>query len=166
LIRNERKKTGIVLWTKLGEGFGIVGPSDSRELETDNPDTLYAPYASVTYLENDVVETTPNPAYPQPASRWTITCLNKNGREIERRIICGVERILPKGLPRVFALEPDDRLAIHERLEIKTVLERVPSHNFAHYNEFVNRVKDVLVDRPEADLQALAAELEKLATEI
>ena len=166
VIRNSRTKTGIVLWSKTGDGFGIVGPSDERTLETDNPDTLYAPYSEVIYKADDTVEVKKNPDYPEPKGRWLITCLNINGRELERRIIGGREVILPKGLPRVFCLESDDRLCVHERLDIKTVLERVPSAAWKFYNEFRNVVKDCLTDRPAADLEKLAAELEKLATDI
>jgi len=165
LIRNERK-TGIVLWDHRGSGMMILGPGQTEVLETWNPETLFAPFSSVVYREDGTIETTPNPNFPAPKSRWLLVVLNRDGHDPERRIISHREVCLPKGLARTLELETDDPMAQFARMEIREVREAKPSSLFQDYNEFFDELKDVYFDRPEAELQELAIELEKLATEI
>ena len=165
LIRNERK-TGVVVWDHRGSGMMILGPGQSETIESWNPGTLFAPFSEVIYKEDGTIETTPNPEYPAPKSRWLLTVLNRDGHDPQRRIIGGREVCLPQGLHRTFELEVDDPLAVYCRMEIKLVRERIPSPRFEHYNEFSDELKDVFYDRSEDELKELAIELEKLATDI
>jgi len=166
VIRNERK-TGVALWDHRGIGMAIVGPGQSETIETWNPNTVLAPFATVTYKEDGSIQTTPNPAYPAPKSRWLLTVLNVDGHDPQRRIIAGREVCLPKGLWRTFELEADDPLSQYGRMEIKVVRETKPSLLFPDYNEFVDVLKDVFYNRSEDELKLLAIELErKLATDV
>jgi len=165
LIRNERK-TGVVLWDHRGSGMMILGPGNSETIETWNVDTLFSPFSTVTYKEDGTIETTPNPNFPAPKSRWLLTCLNRDGHDPQRRIIGGREVCLPQGLHRTFELEAEDPMAVYARMEIKLVRVCSPSAMFPDYNEFLDVVKDVFFDRPEDEMKLLAEELEKLATDI
>lgn len=165
LIRNERK-TGVVLWDHRGSGMMVLGPGNSETIETWNPGTLFAPFSSVVYREDGTIETTPNPEYPAPKSKWLLTVINLDGHDPQRRIIGGREVCLPKGLHRTFELEVEDPMAVYCKMEIKLIMERKPSSFFPDYNEFVDELKDVFIDRPEDELKELAEELEKFATGI
>jgi hypothetical protein len=164
-IKNQRK-TGVVLWDKVGAGMGVVGPGDERILETDNPETLYAPFSEIIYKADDTVEVKANPDFPAPVGKWFLTAINLDGRDLERRIIGGREVCLPKGLPRVFSFPADDPLAPYVKFEIKKVLERKPSPAWKDYNEFEMVQKDSHISRSEDELEALMTELDKIATDI
>ena len=161
-IRNERK-TGVTLWEARGSALMILGPGQSIAIETWNPDTMFAPFSIVTYKEDGTVDLVPNPDYPATKFKWLITCWNRDGKDLQRRIIGGREVVLPKGFRRTFELEVNDPLAIYNRMEIKEVMERTPSPQFADYNEFNWELRDVFYDRPEPELKELASELEKLS---
>jgi hypothetical protein len=165
VLKNERKTKGVVLWDRNGNSEGILMPGRSRTIESWNPEAIYSPFSSVIWKENGEVETVPNPEYPSPKSRWMLTVLNKAGGELERRIIGGRERVLPKGLARTFALEPEDRYAIYERVEIVRVVERSDEENpeFPEYSRFRPVVRDKFFDRPESELVELEAELKRLS---
>ena len=160
-IKNERK-TGVCLYTRLGEAMEIIGPGKSRILETWNPETLYAPCSEIIYKADGTVARKANPAYPQPKSRWLLVADNVDGRYVERRIIGGREIVLLRGLPRTFAIEVDDPLAVYSRMEIIKVMERFPSVDYPNYNEFKSVLKDMFTDRPDSELEGLRLELEKM----
>jgi len=165
VVKNERK-TGVVLWNHRGSGMMVLGPGNSETIESWNPETVFAPFSSVVYKADGTIETTPNPEYPAPKSRWLLSVLNRDGHDPQRRIIGGREVCLPKGLHRTFELEVEDPMAVYAKMEIKLVRVCSPSPMFANYNQFTDELKDVFYDRPEDELKGLAAELEKLATEI
>jgi hypothetical protein len=166
VIKNERTKVGVVVWDHRGSGMMVLGPGQTETIETWNPETLFAPFSSVTYKEDGTISTTPNPAYPAPKSKWLLTIINLDGRDPQRRIIGGREVCLPKGLARIFEIEVDDPMAVYSRMEIKVVRVCTPSPMFPDYNEFFDEVKDIYFDRSEDELKLLAAELEKLATDV
>jgi len=165
-LRNEMKKKAVILWDG-GGGLGLLGPGQSRTLEGWNPEGLYSPFSEVVWKEDGSIVTLPNPDFPAPKSRWLITCLNKAGSEIERRLIGHREVVLPRGLERTFELPPEDDHAIHARMEIVRVMERAEETNemFPQYSRFKPVVKDKFIDRPAEELEALEQELEKLATD-
>jgi hypothetical protein len=158
-IKNERAEA-VTLWTQLGKKIGNVQPGKEQTLETDNPEVLYAPFLSIIYKAGDKVDYILNPDFPKPEGKWLIEVLNQNGRDLERRIISGREVCLLRGLPRVFALEADDPMALHSRIEIKHVMERQRSEQFSDYSEFNLAVRDIKTDRSDAELDALVAELD------
>ncbi len=160
IIRNQRK-TGVVIWDHRGSGMGILGPGRSTSLETWNVETLFAPFSEVTYKADGTVETTPNPDYPSPKSKWLLVCINIDGREMERRIIGGREVALPKGLARTFELDLADRFIGYARLEIKNVVEREPHPLFPGYVRRRLVPKDILVDRPVEELEEIKVAIEK-----
>jgi len=154
VLRNEMKKKGAILWDGNGGGLGILGPGQSRTIDSWNPDGLYSPFSEIVYQEDGTIVTQPNPEYPAPKSKWTITVLNKSGGEVERRIIGHREVALPKGLERTFWLEPEDEHAVHSRMEIVRVMERSDEENseFPDYCRFVSVVRDNFFDRPAEEL--------------
>jgi len=156
VLKNERKK-GVILWDGKGGGLGILPPGQSRTIESWNPDGLYSPFSEIVYQEGELIVTQPNPDYPPPKSRWLITCLNRDGGEMERRIIGHREVALPKGLTRTFELPPEDDHAIHASMTIMRVMERSeePNEAFPGYSRFKSVVKDVFIDRSAEELQEL-----------
>ena len=164
VLRNERK-TGVVLWDRFGSGIGVLGPGQSRRLEAWTPEALYSPWAEVTFHEDGTVTQVPSPDYPPPKSRWTLRVLNRDGAEVERRIIGHREVVLPKGLERTFALPPEDSMAVYGRMEIRRVVARSDEANpdWPQYSSFRRIVKDVFTDRSAAELLELEAELKALS---
>jgi hypothetical protein len=158
-IKNERADP-VTLYSQLGQKIGNVQPGKEQTLETDNPEVLYAPFLSVIYKPEGKVDYILNPDFPKPEGKWLIEVLNQDGQEMERRIIGAREVCLLRGLPRVFALDADDPMALHSRIEIKHVMERQRSELFSDYSEFNLAVRDITTDRSDAELDALVAELE------
>ncbi len=165
LLKNERK-TGVVLWDRFGSGIGLLGPGQSRTLEQWTPEALYAPFSEVFFKADGTVETTANPSFPPPKSRWTLRVLNRDGAELERRIIGHREVVLPHGLERTFGLRPEDSMAVYSRMEVRRVMERSEeseNSEFPGYSKFRPVLKDIFIDRPEAELVELEAELKRLS---
>jgi hypothetical protein len=160
VLKNERK-IGVVLWDHRGQGMEILGPGQSTSLETWNPETLFAPFSEVIYKEDGTIVTVPNPEFPAPKSRWLLTAINLDGREMERRVIAGREVALPKGLARTFELDLADRLIGYQRLEIRNVIEREPHALFPGYLVRRQVPKDILIDRSEAELEEIRVALEE-----
>jgi hypothetical protein len=160
-IRNERK-TGVVLWGRNGQGMGMVAPGDSVTLNAWNPDTPYSAFVEIIYKNDSVVELVENPFWEKPKGRWLLTALNRDGREMERRIIAGREMVLLKGIPIQVVTPCDDPWAIYSRMEIQEVRERGEHSQHSGYSTFSWKLRDVFTDRSEAELDELAAELEKL----
>ncbi len=165
VLKNERKTKGVVIWDWRGNSLGILGPGQRRVIETWNLQTLFAPFSEVTWKEDGSVSQVPNPEYPPHKSKWVIKVLNKDGAEIERRIIAHREVVLPRGFERTFEISVEDPMARFERMEIIRVLERSAEKNlvFPEYSRFKMVVKDKFFDRPEAELKELEAERKRLA---
>jgi hypothetical protein len=161
VVRNERK-TGVVLWERTGQGMGIVAPGSSITLNAWNADTPYSPYEEIIYKNDSVVELKENPLWPKPQGRWLLTALNRDGREMERRIVCGREMVLLRGIPIQVATPCDDPWAVYSTMEIQEVRERGEHPLHSGYSTFQWKLRDVFTDRSEAELEAIAAELEKL----
>ncbi len=165
VLRNDRKTKGVVLWDWRGNSLGILEPGKERTIESWNPQTLYAPYSEVIFKEDGEIETVPNPEFPAPKGRWLLRVLNKDGGDLERRIINHREVVLPKGYERTFELSPEDPLAVYSRMELVRVLERSAEANltFPEYSRFKMVVKDKFINRSESELKELEAELKRLA---
>ena len=160
-IRNERKG-GIVLWERTGQGMGIVAPGESIMLNGWNPDTPYSAFEEIIYKNDAIVELKENPLWPKPQGRWLLTALNRDGREMERRIVCGREMVLLKGIPRQVATPCDDPWAIFSAMTIQEVRERGEHSLHSGYSTFSWKLQDVFTDRSQAEIEEIAAELEKL----
>jgi len=160
-VRNERK-TGIVLWERTGQGMGFVAPGESITLNAWNADTPYSPFEEIVYKNDTIVELVENPLWPKPQGRWLLTALNRDGREMERRIVCGREIVLLRGIPIQVVTPPDDPWAVYSAMTIQEVREREEHSWFPGYSTFSWKLKDIFTNRPEAELEAIAAELEKL----
>lgn len=165
ILCNERKTKGIILWDRTGNSLGILPPGCSRTMESWNPETLYAPFSEVTWKEDGSVSQVPNPEYPSPKSRWLLKVLNRDGAEVERRIISHREVVLPRGFERTFELSPEDPMAVYSRMVLVRVAERSiePNLIFPEYSRFKTVVKDKFIDRPESELKELEAELKRLS---
>jgi len=161
IIRNERR-AGIILWERNGRGMAMVAPGSSVTLNAWNADTPYSPYLEIIYKNDSVVELVENPEWPKPQGRWLLTALNRDGREMERRIVCGREIVLLRGIPIQVVTPPDDPWAVFSRMEIQEVRERGEHSQHSGYSTFSWKLKDVFTDRSSAEIEEIAAELEKL----
>lgn len=164
VLKNEKQQKGVLIYDRTGKVEGILAPGRKKVIESWNPEALYAPYSEVIFRDNDVVETVPNPEYPAPKSKWTLTVINKNGGPCEHRIIGRREVCLPLGLPRTFEIDATSEQAVYSRMEIVRVMARseVENASFPEYTTFAPIVKDKFYDRPESELKELGAELDKL----
>jgi hypothetical protein len=160
-IRNTRK-TGVILWERTGQGMGFVAPGESVTLESWSSETPYSPYEEIIYKNDAIVELKENPLWPKPQGKWICTVINRDGREMERRIICGREMVLLRGIPIQVVTPCDDPWAVFSRMEIQEVRERGEHSQHSGYSTFSWRLKDVFTDRTESELEEIAAELEKL----
>ena len=127
-----------------------------------NPDTPYSAFEEIIYKNDAIVELKENPLWPKPQGRWLLTALNRDGREMERRIVCGREMVLLKGIPRQVATPCDDPWAIFSRMEIQEVRERGEHPLHSGYSTFQWKLRDVFTDRSSAEIEEIAIELEKL----
>jgi hypothetical protein len=161
-IRNESKK-GVVLWQRTGAGMGFVAPGKSITLESWNKDAPYSPYEEVIYKNDNVVELKENPLWPKPNSKWHLTALNRDGRAMETRIVCGHELVLLKGIPVTVVTPCDDPWAVYLAMTIQLARVREGvNKEYPEYSSFCWRLQDTFTDRPESELLELDEELKKL----
>ena len=160
-VRNERK-AGIILWERTGQGMGMLAPGESVTLNAWNADTPYSPFSEIIYKNDSVVELKENPLWEKPKGRWICTVLNRDGREMERRIIAGREMVLLRSIPVQVVTPCDDPWAAYSAMTIQEVREREEHPWFSGYSTFSWKLRDVFIDRTEAELEEIAAELEKL----
>jgi len=161
-IRNEREKEPVALYERNGSTLALLMPGQERVLESWNPETIYARWISVVFVEGGEVQLTENSDWPRPEGRWLLTAINVEGRSCETRIIGGKEIVMPRGIPRLCAVELGDPLSGYSRLEIRQVMERADHGWFAGYSVKRMVVKDVLVDRPQEELEELEHEIKEL----
>ena len=165
VLKNESKKP-VVLYERSGAPLGMLAPGEELVIETPVAEVIYAPWTLVRFVEGGEVRLEENPAWPKPQGRWVLEVVNHDGLDLEERLISGKRVLLPRNIPRLVEVDMNDPLAQYVKMEIREVQERRPSSFFPEYNEFVMVLKDVYLDRPESELQDLAIELEKLATDV
>lgn len=161
-IRNEQVKEVAILFDRNGSTLAFLTPGQELCVESWNPESMYSRWTAITFVEGGEIKLEENPTWPKPEGKWLLTAINVEGQSCERRIIGGLETILPRGIPRLCALEADDPMAIYCRMEIQELRERGEHSLHSGYSAFSWKLKDVFTDRTEAELETLAAEMKAL----
>ncbi len=158
-FRNLRQSEGVILYERNGAVLKLLQPGETFEVETWNPQTIYARWTEVDFLEGGDIRFTENQYWPRPQG-WTIEAINIDGKPVEYRIIGGREVTLPRGVPRLVELTLDAREIVYSRMEIKRVTERQPSALFPGFVARREFLQDVYVDKTEAELEQVRAAIE------
>ncbi len=145
------------------DGFELaeLQPGHYFEVESRNPETLYAPYTELCWQSTGTVTFVERPGFFIDRGRWSLKLLNRDGRETESRVVGGKSVLLPRGVPVVVGLTLKDPLVRYQSLTItrKPVLVRDEEH-FGYLRDDVI-AKDELEKRDASELKAL----EKLLAE-
>ena len=161
-LRNERKNP-LVIYERWGPMLSIW-PGNTRTIETDDPEGMYAAFDKVTWLESGEVKIEHRAGWKGLVKgRWTISVLNLQGKAVEERLIGGAVVVLPRGIPRTVEVPLMDPLIGFKALTIKRVEVNEPNPRHPHYLNVRYEVKDVLEDRPKDELAEIQRELEQLA---
>jgi len=154
VLRNERKDP-VTIYERWGL-FLSIWPGNTRTIETDDAEGMYAPYAAVTWLQSGEVKVEHRSGWREPVKgRWTIRCLNLHGHEAEHRIIGGADVLLPRGIPRTIEVPLLDPLVVFKSLTIKRVPVEEPSARHPHYLSVHYELRDLYEDRDEAELDEI-----------
>jgi hypothetical protein len=133
-----------------------IWPGNTRTIETDDPEGMYAAFDKVTWLESGEVKIEHRAGWKGLVKgRWTISVLNLQGKAVEERLIGGAVAVLPRGIPRTVEVPFGDPLVTFKSLTIKRVEVTEPSRRHPHYLNVDYEVKDVLEDRPKDELDEL-----------
>jgi hypothetical protein len=159
-LKNEQKNP-VIVFEKWGPMLSLL-PGNSKVIEADSADGMYAPWERVVWLASGEVRLVPRSGYKPPElGRWTINCLNLHGNSAEHRIIGGQSVLLPRGIPRTFEVPLLDPLVRFKTLTIKQVPLESPSWKYHLYAHVDYELRDILEDRSKAELE----EIERLIAE-
>ena len=153
-LRNERKNP-LVIYERWGPMLSIW-PGNTRTIETDDPEGMYAAFDKVTWLESGEVKIEHRAGWKGLVKgRWTISVLNLQGKAVEERLIGGVVAVLPRGIPRTLEVPFGDPLVVFKSLTIKRVEVDEPNPRHPHYLSTRHEVKDVFEDRDKDELDEI-----------
>jgi|GEM_PF-2588270 len=155
ILTNERKDP-VTIFERWGP-FLSLWPGNSRTIETDDAEAMYAPFEKVTWLQSGEVKLVPRSGWRSPVKgRWTITCLNVHGQEAEHRIVGGRDVLLPRGIPRIVELlDLLDPMIPFKSLTIKRVPIESPSTRHPHYVHVEYELRDAFEDRDKKELDEI-----------
>jgi hypothetical protein len=146
----------ITVWDATGPPLLAVLPGNKRTLESVSPRTLYSRYARVEWAPDGSVVLTPRPGFemPQDAGGWPIVLRNIDGGEVETRELEGMGEVhVPRGIPVVVSCPIGSPLVVYKELLIAVTAEWVESRNFPGHAYERESLRDVWIERDEADLE-------------
>jgi len=153
-FENHRKET-----IPIYEGRQILcwlGRAETISLECLSSSGTYSRWDSVIFKEGEV-ELHVRDFWREPdRGPWVVEFLNVDGGELEERIAGGNFVSLPKGIPILVGLDISDYSLIRaKRIEIRSQGERVKSEKYPGYFRIEMRLKDIVIERDEAELKKI-----------
>jgi len=115
------KRKGIqTVYDRDGAALASIPPKSSVTLYTDDPLSLWAPYADVTFLpEEPWVKLEERPGWQEPnRGDWVVRVTNLNGLDVEYVVVGGQVLCLMKNVPVLVAVDPTDEMAPVARLDV------------------------------------------------
>jgi hypothetical protein len=152
----------VEVYDRNGQVVCVVLPDKIALIESANENTLYAPYSELIFQKDGEVILAKRENWTESYDKtkpWIVTIENREGKDLEQRVIAGQRVFIPKGIPvklHVPTHAPEARL---EKIVIQKVMERRPSPTFTGYYVRIDVVRDVAVERPEKELKEIDAEL-------
>jgi len=135
----------------------VLFPGRSKPAESASPVTLYARWSRLTFLPGDEIEFTLRPGFEEPdRGRWVVEALNVEGRDIEQRAIGGRNHWLPRKIPVLIPVSPEDPEAVYRALRIEQTDEWLDVPGFRGYLVKESRLVDRWTKRNSGDLNELA----------
>lgn len=163
-LKNEQKNP-VIVFENWGPMLSLL-PGNSKTIEADSAEAMYAPYERVVWLASGEVRLVSRSGYKPPElGRWKIVCLNLHGNSAERRIIGGSEVLLPRGIPRTFKVPLQDPMVRFRSLTIKRVPLESPSWKYHLYAHVDYELRDLFEDRSPSELEEIERLLAKRAEE-
>lgn len=163
-VWNKRKEP-VEVFDRNGQMVCVVVPDEIALIESANENTLYSPYSEVIFQKDGEVILTKRENWIEPYDKtkpWIVTIENREGKDLEQRVIAGQRVFIPKGIPvkvHVPTHAPEARL---EKIIIQKVMERKPSPVFTGYWVRAETVRDTHVERSAGELKQIEAELKNL----
>jgi hypothetical protein len=163
-VRNASKKP-IILYERSGAPLGMLEAGEEIVLETPVASNIYSRWNSVTFNDTGV-SLTENPSWARPTGRWVLECINRDGLDLEERLISGKQVLLPRNIPRLVEVEVADPLAHFSRMEVKATTERKKDPYMPGYWVRERIVRDCYEDRSEEELLEIENTLFKIEAEL
>lgn len=133
----------------------VLYPSREKTVESSSPRTMYARWTRVIYKPGRV-ELVPRSGFVEPdRGRWVIEALNAEGREVEQRTIGGTVCWLPRGIPVLVSVSPENPEAKNKVVRIEKSMEWVEDPDFLGYIVRRTILKDTWVERDAGELEEL-----------
>ena len=153
-LKNERKNP-VVVFETWGPMLSLL-PGDSKTIEAETEEAMYAPYERVVWLESGEVRLVSRSGFKPPEhGRWTIECLNLHGQAAEQRLVGGRSVLLPRGIPRTVEIPLLDPLVRFKTLTIKRALVESPGWKYHLYAHVDYELRDVLEDRDNDEIEEI-----------
>ena len=164
LINNKNTRPVSVL-DRFGTVICVIPPGESHVIESDTPLSLYARWTEVVWEPTGQVLLTPRPGFAEPdrGSRWTLTALNLNGKEVETRTIGNQSVLLPKGIPVCVGVPLASQDVLNRSLTIKAVSVKKKHPRFVGFLTMEYEVQDVPEQRSAEELEEIRRELDRVA---
>lgn len=154
---NLRDETGRIICT--------LQPNDSIILDAENDRVITAPFEAIVFERDGEIRFKKRDGWVDPYDKrgWRLELLNADGQELYQRVVSGGMIFLPKGIPIVRYLNPEDPDARYERIEVRRVERRSKHPMWPGYYGRELCLEEVKVERSEEELKKLADELEAQA---
>jgi hypothetical protein len=155
------------LWNRSGNHVRVYEGSqilmllrlnEKITIESINPLSTYARFDQVIWEPSGSVYVHERPGWQEPdrGSRWIVEFINLDGGETEERLVDGRYITLPKGIPIRVGVQLNDPYILAAQVQIKKVQEEIRSFRFPDYAAYQEKIRDVIVERSEADLKILS----------
>lgn len=153
------------LWDSDGRIIRQLIPGEIITIESSSDRTLIAPYSEIVFEKDGSISLTKRDGWVDPYNKapWRIEIINRDGREVEERLIGGRVVSLPRHFPVVVYMESSDPWAEFERITIEKVKERQKVPQWTGYLAWVPVLKDIKVSRPGKDREKIAEDRKALS---
>jgi hypothetical protein len=121
------------IYSIRGSMVDLVFPNQRKSLIFTTKNSFYARYSLIEWDRKGEVSYQVNPEFE--IEGLTVELLNRDGGEIERRFVAGIERVLLRGLPLVVPIGNSDEESKYRKMEIRKIREREPSRIAGYYQQ-------------------------------
>jgi hypothetical protein len=161
VLKNESRKPVQVWDGKIL--VAVLQAGQTYEVEGTEPDGVLSRYEKITWTERKVALSIRSDWKEPSRGRWVTTLLNVDGQQVEERVFGGQLFRLMRGVPILYAFEPSVDEVLFERIELCEIEAEELSPAWPGYLLQTLRLTPVLSERPQAELEEIRAERERIA---
>jgi hypothetical protein len=161
VLKNESRKPVQVWDGKIL--VAVLQAGQTYEVEGTEPDGVLSRYERITWTAKGVNLSVRSDWREPDRGRWITTLLNADGQQVEERVFGGQLFRLMRGVPVLHAFEPEADEVLFERIELLEVEAEELSPAWPGYLLRTLRLRPILTERPQAELEEIRAERERIA---